>query len=199
MNCTPASEIAAPAELQSGVVASAQPDVAPMSMLRSHLLALQGQDFSAFQAQRSLLPYAAACAPVIATSVLAPAWLALLMAPPSAYALYRITLSLDAELFAIPARRGFLAYALPLNVLLMLWSTALTAAGQMAAVASTAIPWMALLCLCAAPACRWSRGRSTRRIPLRWSFGFTAVAVLAAQGAAALTQLSELTWLKGWL
>lgn len=142
--------------------------------------------------QKSLLPFAAACAPVIVTSVLAPAWLALIMAAPCAWALYRVAQSLESSLFESSAARGFAAYVMPLNTLLMLWGGALAASGQNGAIASTAFAWIALLCLSVAPACRWSRQRDARRVPLRWSFPVAAVVVVLAQGLAFFDQ-------QGWL
>ena len=142
--------------------------------------------------QKSLLPFVAACAPVIVTSVLAPTWLALMMAAPCAWALYRVAQSLESSLFESSAARGFAAYVMPLNVLLMLWGGALAASGQNGAIASTAFAWIALLCLSVAPACRWSRQRSARRVPLRWSFPVAAVVVVLAQGLAFFDQ-------QGWL
>lgn len=142
--------------------------------------------------QKSLLPFAAACAPVIVTSILAPAWLALMMAAPCAWALYRVAQSLEPSLFEGTAASGFAAYVMPLNVLLMLWGSALAATGQTPAVASTAFAWTALLCLSVAPACRWSRQRKTRRVPLRWSFPLAAGLVMLAQGLALFEQ-------QGWL
>jgi hypothetical protein len=142
--------------------------------------------------RRSLFPFAVACAPVIVTSVLAPAWLALIMALPCAWALYRVADVLQPSLFEASPGRGFAAYVMPLNALLMLWGAALLAAGHPTAIASTAFAWTALLCLTVAPACRWSRQRNVRRVPLRWSFPMAATLVIAAQSLALLEQL-------GWL
>lgn len=150
-------------------------------------------DYSALQAQRSLLPYLVACSPVIVTSVLAPPWLSVLMAVPCALALYRVTLNLEKTLFDVPSPRAFAAYAFPLNLLMMLWCVALGMAGQMTMIPGTAFAWTALLCLAVGPACRWARQRTTRRVPLRWSFGVTAALVITGQ---AVTALQALGWVK---
>jgi hypothetical protein len=150
-------------------------------------------DYSALQAQRSLLPYLVACSPVMVTSVLAPPWLSVLMAVPCALALYRVTLNLEKTLFDVPSGRAFAAYAFPLNLLMMLWCVALAMAGQMAMIPGTAFAWTALLCLAVGPACRWARERTTRRVPVRWSFGLTAALVITGQ---AVTALQALGWVK---
>ena len=119
---------------------------------------------------RSLLPYAVAVSPFIGTSILAPDWLAAVMAVPSYMALYRVTQVLDDTAFAVDPRRGFLAYVAPMNALALVWSLALVVGGRGSDIASMAFPCLGLLCLAISPAARRGAQRTNRRWPLRRSF-----------------------------
>jgi hypothetical protein len=174
----------------------ASPAAAAHTTLPQHLKRawqmLRTRDWEGLRLQRSLLPYAITCAPLLITNVLGPPWLAWLMGVLCALALYRVTQSLDELLFEASPQRGFLGYALPLNLLLALWCLAMAAADKTASLPTTAFAWTALLALAVAPACRWSARHRHRRLPLRLSFGVMASLVLVAQGLAAVAEL-------GWM
>jgi hypothetical protein len=142
--------------------------------------------------ERSFGPYAIASAPVVATTVLAPAWMSWFIGVLSLTALYRVARQLDATLFAMAPTRGFLVCALPLNGLMLLWCVAMAAADKSTAIASIVFPYLSLLALCLAPACRWSPERAQRRVPLRVSFGIGSVLALLCHGASALHELGLL-------
>lgn len=155
---------------------------APTRSLRERLRALAQGDFSDSRLRESLLPYLMVCLPYIATSVFAQPWLSWLMGPPSLLALYRVTSALDPGAFAVPPRRGLLAYALPLNALVVLWSLAMMLARRPEMLATTVLAHSCLLYLATAPAWRRAQQRRARRVPLRWSFGALAVLVVVLEG-----------------
>jgi hypothetical protein len=131
-------------------------------------------------------PYLIACAPLVASTVLAPAWVSWPMAAIALLVLYRVAQQGDAALFAMPPARGFVHCALPLNALMLVWLAAMVAAGKGGEVAATVFPYLGVLALCIAPACRWHAQRGARRVRLRLSFGAVGVLALCGHGLAAL-------------
>jgi hypothetical protein len=133
-----------------------------------------------------LWPYAALLSPLVITSVLAPLWLSFMMGLLSLLALHR------AAPLVPDGRRAFFFYVLPLQALLAVWVAASAAAGQGQAIAATVFPYLAVLCLLIAPACRWDRSRTARRVPLRWSLPVLMVLAVLAHGSAALHAMGVL-------
>lgn len=185
MNSTaPSSDIPAVTPVHNAG-AEAPPDtsrehrrVAWRAQARRWLLASMSSD--------TLWPYVAVLSPLIITSVLAPLWLSLAMGALSLLALNKVAPQLEANLWAVGARSAFLRYVVPLQVLLLAWVAMAAAAGSGQHIAATVFPYVATLCLVVAPACRWRRERSTRRVPLRWSLGLVSALVLLAHGSAAV-------------
>lgn len=134
--------------------------------------------------RHTLLPHLVVMAPLIATSLLAPPWMAWLLAWPSLIALYRLTQELDATVFAVSERRGLFGYAAPLNLLMVLWCLALGLSGRGPLLMGTAVAHTALLALAIAPALRRSRRRLTRLVPLHWSFPAVAATTMLVQAAS---------------
>ena len=188
---TPQAPEAEP-EAEAQALSSSTPPTPPgtrLEQLRAQLLRIIDGDYASARLRYSLLPYLVAYAPLVATSVLAPPWLAVVMAIPSVLALYRVTLALDAAAFEVSKHRGLFAYALPLNLLLLLWSIALASNGRTSLVPTVAFAHVSLLYLAIAPACRLGRQRLARRVPLRWTFTPAAVVVLLLQAGAAFNGL----------
>jgi hypothetical protein len=137
----------------------------------------------------TLWPYAAALSPVLVISILAPVWLSFVMGLLGLIALDKVAPSLEPRLWAVNARRGFLAYVMPLQLLGVLWFLGLAAMGQVQHAPSTVFPYLAVLCVAVAPACRWNRERCTRRVPLRLSLRVVSALAIGVHGLAALSEL----------
>ncbi|MCM5682419.1 hypothetical protein M8A51_23065 [Schlegelella sp. S2-27] len=184
-------------DVDLGAPAAPQPTTW-LGRLRETVRRFSEGDYAHAQLRCSLLPYLITCSPVLATSVLAPPWLSWLMSGPSVLALYRVTQVLDETAFQVPPHRGALAYAIPLNGVLLLWCLLLALAGHGPLIPMGALPMTALLCLAVAPACRRQRDRTHRRVPLQWSFGVAGVLVVALHGVAAfMTDLNaqgDMVW-----
>jgi hypothetical protein len=172
---------AAPARRLSPI---AQRLFAARAKLRVHL--------AASMQHATLWPYAAVLSPVVVISILAPVWLSFVMGVLGLVALDKVAPSLEPRLWAVNGRRGFLAYVLPLQLLGVLWFFALVAMGHVQQAPSTVFPYLAVLCVAVAPACRWQRERSTRRLPLRVSLRGVSALAIAVHGLAALASLGML-------
>jgi hypothetical protein len=178
----PAAAAAAPIGRRLSPVA--QRLLAARAKLRVHL--------EASMQHATLWPYAAVLSPVVLISILAPVWLSFVMGVMGLVALDKVAPALEARLWTVGARRGFLAYVLPLQTLGLLWFFGLAALGQMQYAPSTVFPYLAVLCVAVAPACRWNRERTQRRVPLRVSLRLVAALAVLVHGLAAASELELL-------
>jgi hypothetical protein len=140
-------------------------------------------------ATASLWPYAATLSPLVVTSVLAPPWLSWVMGVMGLVALDKLVPALDTQLWQVSAKRGFLTYAVPLQVLTASWVLAMAAMGHASHIPATVFPYLAVLAVAIAPALRWNRARQKRRLPVGVSLRTVSALAVLAHGAAAWQSL----------
>ena len=171
---------------------SAAQEQRPVNHVRGLMEGLAQGKLRDLRLRETALPYMATCLPAMASSIMAPYWLAWAMSWMSMMALYRVAQTLDEVAFATGRKRGLFLYGMLANVLLAVWSSLLALAGRADFVPAAAFGHTVLLYLAIAPACRVTRSRMTRRIPLRWTFPVLAAIVVAAEGVMVLEDF-------GWL
>jgi hypothetical protein len=175
--------------MNTELAASEQPGTAP-AQTRWLLLRQRARHcLQASLAPTSLWPYAALLTPMVITSITATPWLSWAMGLMGLVALNHVAHGLEARLWVVSARRAFLVFVLPLQVLTLAWVGLVAATGQAHTLATAVFPYLALLCLLIAPACRWHRARQARRLPLKLSLPAASLLVALLHGSAAITSL----------
>ena len=131
--------------------------------------------------RQSFIPFALASLPLVVTTACLPRLLAPLAMLLAIVLLYEVARFAESAMFAVGKLRSHLAVTMPLCGFVSAWGLALAMVGRPYAMLSVVGPFSLLLLLACAPAFRLREARTTRRIPLRYSFPvLAAIAWLAS-------------------